>query len=178
MRCLSNLCILAVVVFVAATSVPAFSQQAKGDSELGLNGSFSVPHSSPGDVSGTAAINYGYYFKGHDLVGADILAILNKDFKDVFVQGRYRHLFSTGNPKIYPFLGAAGGINILSASGSSTAHNALGTAEAGMKFFVSQKTAFELAYNFQYIHISGGSFTDNSQSVITFGFTHLFGGHR
>jgi hypothetical protein len=167
---------LSLLMFALATC--AVSQQAKGDSELGLNGSFSVPHSSPSDAFGVAQISYGYYFKGHDLLGVDTLAIINKDFKDVFLQGRYRHLFSMGNPKVYPFLGAAAGVNVASMTGSSTSHNGLGTAEVGVKFFVSQKTAFELAYDFQYINVSGATFSENSQSVITFGFTHLFGGHR
>jgi len=156
----------------------AFSQQAKSDSELGLSGSFTVPHNDPSTANGEAQISYGYYFSNHDLLGMDTVAIVSNSLDIVFVQGRYRHLFGGKNAKVFPFVGAAGGVDLYHFNGS-TSHFGLGTGEAGVKFFVSQKTAFEVAYNFQYINqVPGGSFTQNSQSMIVFGFTHLFGGRR
>jgi hypothetical protein len=170
--------VLAVMLVMFAVSVPAFSQQAKGDSEIGLNGSFIIPHSDPSTTLGIAQISYGYYFRKNDLLGLDSVVIATKGLQDVFLQGRYRHLFSIKNPRIYPFLGAQGGINVTRLTGSPTTHDALGTAEAGLKFFVSQRSAFEIAYNFQYVHQAGMDFANSSSSVISFGFTHLFGGHH
>lgn len=153
-----------------------YGQQVKGDQELGLNGAFTVPHSSPSDANGEATVSYGYYFRRTDLIGADTVIFVQKDQQLVFLQARYRHLFGTKNAKAYPFVGAQGG-GILTRSSGSTSGNGVGVAEAGLKLFVSQRTALELAYNFDYIQQSGGSFADNSESVISVGFTHIFGGH-
>jgi hypothetical protein len=179
-RVLLGVCLLLVV------SAPAFSQQARGDQELGLNGSAIIPNTTPDQALALVQVSYGFYFSKHDLLGADTLAFIQKDSQDVFLQARYRHLFSTGNARIYPFLGAAGGINILHNTGgggpfgsgaAGTNKDGLGSAEAGLKFFVSQRTALEIAYNFQYAHQAGVGFTDSTSSVLTFGFTYLFGHH-
>ncbi|HEV2991211.1 MAG TPA: hypothetical protein VG759_22420 [Candidatus Angelobacter sp.] len=181
MRKRFSLQMFAVALFVLAVTVSGFCQQEKGDSELGMNGAITISHSDPGNTSGDVTVSYGYYFTKKDLVGFDTLTILSKDLQDVFLQGRYRHLFPTGNPKIFPFVGAAAGVEIIhtgGALGGGTQHPFVGTGEAGVKFFVSQRTALEIAYNLQYIHNANGSFADNSQSLITFGFTHIFGGHH
>lgn len=173
-----------VLLLLAATST-GFAQQEKGDSELGLNGAFTIPHSDPGGATGEANITYGYYFTQHDLIGVGGLIVVSNSSQTFGPEGRYRHLFSTGNPKVFPFLGVSAGVNINHFSGAFT-NDFIGVGEAGVKFFVSQRTAFEVAYNFQYLHAGGlpsvpgfnDSFSQNTQSIITFGFTHLFGGHH
>ena len=173
MKKLRLLLVLCAGVVSASCS---FGQQVKGDHELGLNGTFTVPHSSPSDADGTAQISYGYYFRRTDLLGFDLAVFVQKGSQAVYPQGRYRHLFSRKDAKVYPFVGAQAGGLLMRTGGSSTG-NFLGAGEAGFKIFVSQRTALEIAYNLQYIQYSGGSFKDDSQSVITVGFTHIFGGH-
>ena len=173
-----------VAMLVMAAATAGYAQQEKGDSELGLNGAFTIPHSDPGGATGEANFTYGYYFTKHDLIGAGGLLVVSSAGQIFGPEGRYRHLFSTGNSRVFPFVGVSAGVNINHFSGSFT-NDFLGVGETGLKFFVSQRTAFELAYNFQYLHAGGlpgipgfnDSFSQNTQSVITFGFTHLFGGH-
>lgn len=165
---------LTVLVLV----VPAFSQPEKGASEIGLNGAVIIPHVAPSDATGLIDLSYGYYFRTHDLVGLDSISVLSQNVQDVYVLGRYRHLFSTGNPMIFPFVGAGGGVNVLASSGSPTSHWALGSGEAGVKFFVSQRAAFDVAYDLFYVNINGASFSQASFSAVTFGFTYTFGGKK
>lgn len=176
-----SLQVIAVAVFAAICTLPGSCQQQKGDSELGMNGSVIIQNSDIASTSGDVTLSYGHYFTKNDLVGTDTLTVLGKDFQNVFAQGRYRHLFPTANPKVFPFVGAAAGVELIhlgGALGGGTQHPFVGTGEAGVKFYVSQRTALEVAYNLQYIHNSTGTFATNSQSLITFGFTHIFGGRH
>lgn len=176
MKSHTRLLVLALGLLVLAASTPAFAQQQQGDSELGLNGAITIPDSDPGGgTTGLVAVNYGYYFRQNDLVGLDTLVIFNGNFQSLALLGRYRHLFSTNNPMVYPFVGVqAGGIV---AHDGGTNGNVAADGEAGVKFFVSQRTAIEVAYNFQYEN-TGGGFSHETFNVITFGFTHIFGGHH
>ncbi len=166
----------ALAVFLLA--VTAFSQPEKGSSDVGLNGAVLIPHTSPGDTIGLVDLTYGYYFRAHDLAGLNTVTIFSKNVQDVYVLGRYRHLFSTGNSKIFPFVGGGGGINVFSSTVSSVRHWGLGSAEAGLKFFTSRRTAFEVTYDLAYVNVKNGSFSQNSVSAVTFGFTYGFGGKR
>jgi hypothetical protein len=154
----------------------SLAQQVKGDRELELNGAFTIPHSDPGSATGVATVGYGYYFRKNDLLGMDTLTMINKDSQMVYAQGRIRHLFSMRDPTVYPFVGVMGGGIMMSGSGGS--NSGIGTGEAGVKFFVSQRTAVEISYDLLYVHQSGGSFVDNTTSTINVGFTHIFGGHH
>ena len=166
---------LLVAVFLVAIS--AFSQPEKGSSEIGLNGAVLIPHISPGDTTGLVDFSYGYYFRSHDLAGLNSITILSKNVQDVYLLGHYRHLFSTGNPKIFPFVGGGGGVNVFSSTGSS-GHWALGSGEAGIKFYLNRRTALDLTYDLVYVNVKNGNFSQNSVSAITFGFTYSFGGKR
>ncbi len=170
-----NLTLSLLLVVLAA---PAFSQPTKGASELGLNGAVIIPDISPSDTTGLVDLSYGYYFRAHDLVGLNTITVLSKDVQDIYLLGRYRHLFSISTPRIFPFVGAGGGINVLASSGSPTSHWGLGSGEAGVKFFVSQRTAFEVAYDLLYVNVKDASFRQASFGAITFGFTYTFGGKK
>jgi hypothetical protein len=165
-----------ILLVILAVGVPCFAQQEKGNSELSFNGSIMIPHSNPGDnANGLVQIGYGYYFTSKDRFGFDTIVFLNGSAQDVFLDGRYRHLFPTKNPKVFPFIGGAAGFNVFHES-SGTNKNFLGSGEFGLKFWLSQRTSFEASYNFEYIRVAGQSFKENSSSVLLFGFTYLFGG--
>lgn len=186
MKCHIRLLVLALGLLVLAASIPAFAQQEQGDTELGLNGSITIPHSSPSDTTGIVDVAYGYYFRQNDLIAGDATVLINKNSFGFGLLPHYRHLFPTGNPKVYPFLGIKPGIFIFHIKGSegfsgSTDVAFLGEAEAGVRFYLSQRSALDVAYNFDYQSSSfggGNSFADKSQSVILVGFTHIFGGHH
>jgi len=176
---------LVVTITACLFAMPAVSQQEKGDSELGLSGAFTVTNNDTSSASGFADFTYGYYFSDHDVIGLGAEPFVQKDVYNLYLFAQYRHLFGPKTGKVFPFVGGGGGFNTLhlnaaaSATGSSSNTTyGLAVGEAGVKFFVSQRTAFEVAYNLRYISASGGSFAANSTSAIVFGFTHLFGGHQ
>ena len=183
MRAFTKLCLVAVAALLTVSALPGFSQQVKGDSELGLNESLSFPNQSGGEVTIMSTVSYGYYFRTTDLVGFDDTAVVSGTTNSLstvdYIQGRYRHLFPMkSNPKAFPFVGVQAGILATAASGSTSTNNFVSNFEAGYKYYVSPKTAFEVAYNLQYINETGGTFSSDSMNVITFGFTYNFGGPK
>jgi len=183
MRHFSRLCLL-LAITVAAAALPAFSQQVKGDSELGLSGSLFFNHSSPHTTNGQADMSYGYYFKKNDQAGFDTVTNISNQGSatdlSVYLQGRYRHLFPIkSNPMFYPFAGVKGGLYLDSPAGqASTTKVFVGTGEAGFKQYISKKTALEVAYNFLYMNLANSDFAHETSSQVTFGFTYTFGGPK
>jgi hypothetical protein len=190
-RKVSSVRVSAAFALVVALAIPAFSQAVKGDSELGLNGAVIITHQSPISTSGLAAVTYGYYFTNRDQLGFQNISIISggggsgTSVTDYFL-GDYIHLFPLGsNPKVAPFVGGAAGVLAMTSGGSSSATGGgsnsgtfIANGQGGLKFYVSEKTAFEVAYQLLYEQQSGGTFASNSLSEITFGFTYSFGGPR
>jgi hypothetical protein len=90
-----------------------------------------------------------------------------------FYGANYRRL--VGNPKgrVFPFIGGGGGAYVQAGtSGKSVLGSFFG--EAGLKAYVSQKTSLEFAYKLLYYPQSGGSFQDNSASLLTISLRHIF----
>lgn len=173
----SRLTVAFALAFIsAALTMPAFAQQEKGDKEVALNGFVDVPHSDPSSVLGDVTVRLGYYIKPNTLIGIDSTTFIQKSGQDEFVDVFYRHLFHTHSGKLYPFLGASAGENLLHDGGTNS--NLLAKGEVGLKFYLSRRFAFETAYNFQYVHVPGQSFSESSDSVIVFGFSYLFGGRK
>lgn len=179
MNCHFRVQVLVFALFVLAAAAPAFCQQEKGDSEIGLSGSVSIPNSDPGTTSGSVFVSYAYYFRKNDSVGAYTLATFAKNSFTIGPLVEYRHLFSTKNPKVYPFLGAAGGFAFDHQGGDFSSNSWGGTAagEGGIKFFVSQRTALDVTYYFIYTTGQSG-FANSTSNLIAFGFTHILGGPK
>jgi hypothetical protein len=184
------------------SAAPTLAQQVKGDSEVGLSGSFTLTpmtnpvYNSKGvqtgtqstvSTSGTITVDYGFYFTRSDFFGVDESATISGT-PDATTGGtdtsiidyttfRYRHLFGKKGAKVYPFVGAGGGFigTADSENGVASTGEGLYDAEAGLKFYVSEKTAFELAYTYLG-EVQNGTTTSLDQ--ITFGFTYVFGGPR
>jgi hypothetical protein len=165
-------CILPTALFVLL-SVPTLAQQVKGDSELGLSGSFTIMPQTTGNQTtytdnATVSFDYGYYFTRHDLAGlADSVTISGTTggttsnlTTDDTLYGRYRHLFGGESAKVYPFVGGGAGFymtsvptqsgsGITSTTTTKTTTDGLYSLEGGLKFYVNPKTAFEVAYTYE-----------------------------
>ena len=155
-----------------ALALPGFAQQEAGDKEVNAAGTIAIPHSSPSDTFALFNLRLGYYPNGNNLVGVDTTTFLHKDAKAVLLSGFYRYLISTANPKVFPFLGFSAGTIIVSTGDTDSRFSARG--EFGIRYFVSQKVAFDTAYNLIYVREAGAGFKDSTASVITFGFSYLF----
>jgi hypothetical protein len=90
-----------------------------------------------------------------------------------FFGGNYRRL--VGNPKgrVFPFVGGGGGAYVSAGSDGNSASGAF-YGEGGLKGFFSQKTSIEFAYKLLYTPHSGGSFQENSLSLVTIALKHVF----
>lgn len=193
------------VALLIFSAVPTLAQQVKGDSEVGLSGSFTIIPTTVGSTTtyndtGIVSVDYGYYFTRHDLLGiADSVSISGTTggtstlSTDDTLYFRYRHLFGGQSAKVYPFAGAGGGFYSQSApqttqtstqiiTTTKTTTNGIYDLEGGMKFYMNPKTAFEVAYTYEAYSQSSGttssSSTMQSIDVISFGFTYVFGGPR
>lgn len=160
-----------------AKPVPTFAQQQQGDKEVAVNGAFIVPHDDPSGANGQGDFKMGDYFRKNDLVGVESLAFVAKGYDEVFQSGFYRHLVPTKNPRLFPFVGASAGVDLTRSSGAPMGHVLLAKGEVGVKYFLGRRFAIETAYNFEYQRNPGQTFSQNSDSVILFGFSYIFGGH-
>jgi len=156
--------------------MPALAQQEKGDMEVALNGYADIPNSDPSNVEGDVMVRLGYYIKPNTLIGIESTTLLAKSFQEEFADVFYRHLFHTHNRKLFPFLGGSAGEHLTHDGGTNG--NVLATGEAGLKYYMSRRFAFEVAYNFQYIRTPGETFANSSDSLVVFGFSYLFGGRK
>ena len=173
----------AIGALLIASSPVAYAQQEKGDKEVGISGAATITHSP---VSGTlfAEVSLGRYFTDTQYFGVFVAPIISFSGDGTFgafaFGGNYRYLFGHKNAKVWPFIGAlAGGTTVRSSGGGTKASwTALGQVgpEFGLKFYASQKTSFEVSYQLEITFgsdISGG-FGQRSQSLIVFGFKHIF----
>jgi hypothetical protein len=164
---------LSLGLFLLTSAPLGLAQQEKGDKEIAVSGNFDVPNSDPSTANGTVAIRFGDYITRNSIIGVDSLTFVTKDSQLEFVDVFGRRLIPTKNPKLFPFFGGSGGLSLYHNSG--TEHNFLAKGEVGVKYFLSQRFAFEVAYDLQYVRTPGQSFADSSDSVVTFGFSYLFG---
>jgi hypothetical protein len=173
---------VAAAFLAVALAVPAFAQQQKGDVELGLNGDVLVTHSSPVEADGIVDVSLGYYLTERNLVGFESQTQIaggskESTYVDEFVFGHYRRLFvSKKRPTVMPYAGVYAGTEVSNEGlyGTTKKDIFASQGEGGFKFFVSKKTAFEVAYNFLYYRVPSISFQNSSASVVTFGITYDF----
>jgi hypothetical protein len=162
-------------------SVSAFAQQEAGDKELGLTGLGFFTHSDPIMGMAMVQVTLGKYFSANNYVG--VSAGPGLEFADgsttgnITYSGNFRHLFGKQNSKVFPFIGVLGGAYTSIGSSANTTYATIAP-EAGFKFYVSQRSAFEVSYQMpiQLNNVPEGSgFGNRSLSLITFGFKHLLG---
>ena len=187
--------VVAVALAAVSFAVPAFAQPEKGDVELGANGNLLFTHMDPSTTIGQFSVQAGYYLTKNDLVGvsSNTMFLHNSELSGgtdgalgntltlEAITGHYRRVFNLkSQPALVPFAGVYAGSAILSMGGEAGSYNKfLGQGEAGVKFYVSKKTAFEVAYNLLYVNVNengwDNSFKNDSASNISFGFTYDFG---
>jgi len=155
------------------------AQQEKGDKEFGVDGAASIMNSP---VSGMvfAQASFGKYLSNNNYIGAIAAPVFTfgsgNTSGGLLTGGEYRYLFGSNKTKrLWPFIGAQGDY-FFERSGGVNQNLGVVAPEAGLKFYVSQKTAFEVSYLLQ-IEFGGGpysGFGNRSTNLILFGFKHLF----
>ncbi|MEO8597616.1 MAG: outer membrane beta-barrel protein [Candidatus Solibacter sp.] len=147
----------------------------RGKIELGFSGNVTVPHSNPGSTSGSLQVGAGYYISRSSLLGAEIGITGASAGQSYALAAHYRYLFSTRNPKLFPFIGASPGLGIAHGfqfDGTYTRFTLRG--EAGLKCFVARNVSVEAAYNLHYVHSISEPPASGSSSALVFGLAFTF----
>ena len=172
--------LLSVTLLLGFLPASAVAQQDKGDKEFGIDGAATISNSTP--VTGTvfAEVSFGKYLSLNNYIG--LIAAPQFSFSGgntsggALFGGEYRYLFgSSKSNRVWPFIGAQADYDYLRSNGSSQNLGVVAP-EAGIKFYVSQKTAFEVSYLLE-IQFGGGpysGFGQRSSNFIVFGFKHIF----
>jgi hypothetical protein len=141
--------------------------------ELGFEGTVFVPHAQAADAFGLVGLRAGRFVTDGNEIGLETTLFLHRRVQDIYLAGFYRYNFHTANPKLFPFLGAGAGVNVFVGGGEAASHF-LARGEFGLKYFLAQKVAFELAYNLIYVGAERRGFKDSSSSVVTVGLSYVF----
>ncbi len=146
---------------------------ASGMWELGFEGTVFVPHAQAADAYGLVGLRAGRFVTDGNEIGLETTLFLQRRVQDIYVAGFYRYNFHTANPRLFPFLGAGAGVKVF-VGGGEAASKLLASGEFGLKYFLAQKVAFELAYNLVYVDTKKRGFKDSSSSVVTVGLAYVF----
>lgn len=160
----------------ANSGTPATSDEYihKGSKEIGLFGTVFIPHIDTSQTSGFASTSVGYYIARSSVIGVDFDVQAQNGLQIYVPLGFYRFVAHTANPRLFPFVGAAAGGAIEHASGLGTAKQFAAVGEAGIKYFVARHASFDIAYNLLYVHVSGATFKQSTESLSVFGFSLTF----
>ena len=151
--------------------------QGRGMWDLNFLGAVTIPHYSTSATTGFIQATGGYFVSRGSEIAVGVRGDFAQGAQNVALLGGYRYYFKTGNPRLLPFVGAAAGGNFLHVSGL-TDSRFVADAAAGLRYFAARHVAIELAYDLEYIHVSGGSFSQSTVSTIAVGFAHTWGGNR
>lgn len=170
----------AVALAAAAMSTGAlYAQPSQGDFEIGAAGSLIFQNSSPVSGSFFADVTAGKYFRDNQYLGAYILPSItfttatgSASAGSFGFGAEYEYGFTTGS-KVWPFVGGAAGGNISrsSAFGSSSWSGSFQLIpEAGIKFFLDQKTSIEGVVQIP-LNFAGNGLSSSTQ--VLFGLRHI-----
>jgi hypothetical protein len=143
----------------------------KGAKEIDFVGGGIIAGSSTMKSLGLASVTADTFLSRGNMIGA---GVYTSGVQQVFVSGLYRYFVKTGDPKLFPFIGAAAGANVVHLSDSLTSHNYLGKGEIGLRYFAMRHIALDVSYGLQYLHSRGAGFAESASSAISFGFAHVF----
>lgn len=171
---------LAVCLFGAAMSTGAlYAQPSSGDFEIGGAGSLVFQNSTPLTGSFFADVTAGKYFRDNMYIGAYILPSINfssgsggASFGSFGFGGEFEYGFKPGS-KVWPFVGGGvgGGVSRASSFGTSSWSGSFQLVpEAGIKFFLDDKTSIETVVQIPINFASGGV---NSSTQVLFGLRHI-----
>jgi len=143
----------------------------KGAKEIDFVGGGIIAGSSAAKSLGLASVMGDTFLSRGNMIGA---GVYTSGVQEVFVSGLYRYFVKTSDPKLFPFVGAAAGANVVHLSDSLTSHNYLGKGEIGLRYFPMRHIALDVSYGLQYLHSRGAGFADSTSSAISVGFAHVF----
>ena len=169
--------VVIAVLLLGLVSINAYAQQQAGDTELGFSGQGYLSHTS---VSGQVSVqgDYGYYISTNQYVGASVGPMIGfggGTSGTLFYMGEYRYLLgSRRDATVWPFVGV--GVGAMTRFGENGSTSAVLRPQAGLKYFVSPRNAFEVAYTMPTSLRRGiDGFGQRTYSLFTFGFKHLLG---
>jgi hypothetical protein len=143
----------------------------KGGRELDFSGGGIVAGSSAAKSLGLASVTADTFLSRGNMIGA---GVYSSGVQEMFVSGIYRYFVKTSDPKLFPFIGAVAGANVVHLSDSLTSHNYLGKGEIGLRYFAMRHIAVDVSYGLQYLHTQHAGFAESTSSAISFGFAHVF----
>lgn len=160
----------------------ASAETKAGDLDLSIAGSFSnisVDDSNTSSNSLTLATKIGYFFApAHELSLAAFGGLVFANGQDnagfYAVAARYDYHFNTQGTVI-PYLGPQVGFLGVEAGGTS-ATGVLYGGQAGIKFFMTERTTFFVEYNFIRAELSsnGNATTGVNQNTVLVGISYIF----
>jgi hypothetical protein len=178
MRRLGLVCSISLTfIFMVALAVPAYAQQEDGDKEIQVSGLLAfVPHKGiPQDnLTGIAVLGVGYYPRKTHRIGFQLTSGTSGGQIQAGLGMTYRYLIGTGNPKVYPYLGAGGLQQGLRDTDGVWQGAFVVTAETGLKVFLSQKFSLDTGFTLGYVPQGSGTFVEKSGSMMTMGFAYIF----
>jgi hypothetical protein len=168
------------VALLAATAAALVAQPSEGDKEIGVAGSLAFQNSSPVSGSFFADFTGGKYFRDNQYIGVYLLPQVNfttatggASVGSFGFGGEYEYGFKAKNDKLWPFVGVAAGGIVSRASGGGSSSWGGGfqlIPEAGVKYFLDQKTSLEVEVQ---VPIQFGSGGTTSSTQILFGLRHI-----
>lgn len=165
------------VAILAAMAGALLAQPNQGDKEIGVAGSLVFHNGSPFSGSFFADLTGGKYFRDNQYLGAYVLPQINfasgGNVGSFGFGGEYEYGFKANDKKLWPFIGgAAGGVVSRSAGGGTSNWGGAFQLipEAGVKYFMDQKTSLEMVVQVPIQFGSGGT-TSNTQFL--FGLRHI-----
>jgi hypothetical protein len=166
--------------FAVASAGALYAQPSQGDKEIGVAGSLVFQNSSPVSGSFFADFTGGKYFKDNQYLGVYILPSVNfttatggASVGTFGFGGEYEYGFKRSNDKLWPFVGGAVGGIVSRAGGFGSSSWSGGfqiIPEAGIKYFLDQKTSLDIVFQVPIEFASGGT---SSSTQILFGFRHI-----
>jgi hypothetical protein len=155
----------------------AHGQQNAGDKEFGVSATVSANHGTPFTGFAFAQGSLGKFLSKSRYVGVAAgpqITFGSFTSYSAFASANYRQFKETQNPKFFPFVGVGGGGQFSKAQKGDASVNPNVYGEFGVKSYISQRTSFEIAYNFLYTPRGNGGFGQKTQSLILFSLRHLF----
>ena len=175
----SDLRVIAPAFAAILFAVGACAQPSEGDKEIGVAGSLVFQNSSPVSGSFFGDFTGGKYFKDNQYLGVYISPSINftsatggASVGSFSFGAEYEYGFKP-KEKLWPFVGAAAGGIISRAAGGGSSSWGGGfqlTPEAGIKYFMDQKTSLEFVFQ---VPIEFGNGGTSSSTQFLFGLRHI-----
>jgi hypothetical protein len=170
----SSVCLALSLMFPALSCAQDDSPFRRGMRELGLSGIIFVTHDSPEDLFGVVSARGGIYVAKNHQVGIEGTVFAYSRVQDAYLSGYYRYFFARPEHRIAPFVGAGLGSNVTQLNFLGNEHSLIATGQGGLRFLLPGRFSLDVIYNLMYRRNDVRSFTGQTSSVVTFGFSRTF----